>query len=378
MADQRTRIVSLTVTEGGYNFHAVTGRVRRRRPGRRCTTCAGRGAATTFGLVTEALDRRRAARRWPAVHRHVLRQHPGQRRRRPHAASPPSPGLRDAELGDWVRAGGAVPELHGRPDHPGHHGRRPRRSGARSSASRTAGRWSASRSPSGCSRTTSATAARRCEDAGVQVVADVEPYELMKLRLLNASHQALCYFGYLAGYRLVHEVCQDPLFAEFLLGYMDREATPTLQPVPGIDLRRLQAGADRAVLQPRRSRDTRRPAVRGELRPDPEVAAAGDPAQPGDRRGDRPRGRRRRALGPLRRGRRRAGRADRGRRPAQGHADGRRPPQREDPLAFVRNRELFGDLVDDERFTSTFRRYLASLHEHGARATVEGIVRGTR
>ena len=67
----------------------------------------------------------------------------------------------------------------------------------------------------------------------MQVVADVEPYELMKLRLLNASHQALCYFGYLAGYRLVHEVAQDPLFAEFLLAYMDREATPTLAPVPG-------------------------------------------------------------------------------------------------------------------------------------------------
>ena len=39
------------------------------------------------------------------------------------------------------------------------------------------------------------------EEAGVQLVEDVEPYELMKLRLLNAGHQALCYFGYLAGYR---------------------------------------------------------------------------------------------------------------------------------------------------------------------------------
>ena len=74
------------------------------------------------------------------------------------------------------------------------------------------------------------------EDVGVQVVDDVEPYELMKLRLLNASHQALCYFGYLAGYRLVHEVAQDPLFAGFLRSYMDAEATPTLSPVPGIDL----------------------------------------------------------------------------------------------------------------------------------------------
>src|ERR687897_552982 len=58
----------------------------------------------------------------------------------------------------------------------------------------------------------------------------------MKLRLLNASHQAMCYFGYLAGHRLVHEVAQDPLFANFLLDYMNHEATPTLAPVPGIDL----------------------------------------------------------------------------------------------------------------------------------------------
>lgn len=70
------------------------------------------------------------------------------------------------------------------------------------------------------------------EDAGVQLVEDVEPYELMKLRLLNASHQGLCYFGY----RYAHEVCQDPLFTQFLLDYMDKEATPTLRPVPGIDL----------------------------------------------------------------------------------------------------------------------------------------------
>src|SRR3954454_16470829 len=74
------------------------------------------------------------------------------------------------------------------------------------------------------------------ESAGVQLVPDVEPYELMKLRLLNASHQALCYLGYLSGYRYAHEVCSDPLFTGFLLGYMDDEATPTLAPVPGVDL----------------------------------------------------------------------------------------------------------------------------------------------
>jgi len=44
--------------------------------------------------------------------------------------------------------------------------------------------------------------------------------------------------------------------------------------------------------------------------------------------------------------------------------------QRENPLTFIADRELFGDLVDDERFTSHYRASLASLHEHGARATL--------
>ena len=71
----------------------------------------------------------------------------------------------------------------------------------------------------------------------MQFVEDVEPYDLMKLRLLNASHQALCYFGYLCGYRLVHEVCQDPLFQRFLLVVHgpSRQRRPC-GPCPGIDL----------------------------------------------------------------------------------------------------------------------------------------------
>lgn len=48
--------------------------------------------------------------------------------------------------------------------------------------------------------------------------------------------------------------------------------------------------------------------------------------------------------------------------------------QREDPLAFVADREVFGDLVDDERFVAAYRPVLASLHHKGARATLEELV----
>ncbi len=47
------------------------------------------------------------------------------------------------------------------------------------------------------------------EAVGVQFVKDVTPYEKMKLRILNASHQALCYVGILHGYKYVHEAAQD-------------------------------------------------------------------------------------------------------------------------------------------------------------------------
>jgi mannitol 2-dehydrogenase len=77
---------------------------------------------------------------------------------------------------------------------------------------------------------------RLYEKAGVQIVRDVEPYELMKMRLLNASHSALAYSSYLMGYRQVDRAAKDPLLRAFIRDYFMEEITPTLKPVPGIDL----------------------------------------------------------------------------------------------------------------------------------------------
>ena len=73
------------------------------------------------------------------------------------------------------------------------------------------------------------------ESVGVQMTNNVHPYEMMKIRLLNASHMLIGYLGSLAGYTYVHEVMADPLFEQAVANLMD-EVTPTLQPVPGIDL----------------------------------------------------------------------------------------------------------------------------------------------
>jgi mannitol 2-dehydrogenase len=47
--------------------------------------------------------------------------------------------------------------------------------------------------------------------------------------------------------------------------------------------------------------------------------------------------------------------------------------QREDPDAFIANRDVFGDLADSKPFVSAYRSALASLHERGARVTLEWL-----
>jgi mannitol 2-dehydrogenase len=46
----------------------------------------------------------------------------------------------------------------------------------------------------------------------------------------------------------------------------------------------------------------------------------------------------------------------------------------EDALAFLRDREVFGDLVDSPDFTVTYTRTLASLHTDGAEATLDMLL----
>lgn len=74
------------------------------------------------------------------------------------------------------------------------------------------------------------------EEVGVQFVEDVVPYELMKLRLLNASHQAIAYLGAPLGHVLVHDAMADDRIRVFLERYMADEARLTLGDLPGIDV----------------------------------------------------------------------------------------------------------------------------------------------
>ena len=73
------------------------------------------------------------------------------------------------------------------------------------------------------------------EEVGAEIVTDVLPYELMKIRLLNASHMAMAYLGALAGHAYAHEVMQDPVFRRFIPAFMD-EVTPVVPLIPGVSV----------------------------------------------------------------------------------------------------------------------------------------------
>lgn len=66
------------------------------------------------------------------------------------------------------------------------------------------------------------------ETVGAQLVEDVEPFELMKLRMLNGSHSTMAYLGYLSGYQYVNEAITDPGIMKLIHGLMTEEAMPTL------------------------------------------------------------------------------------------------------------------------------------------------------
>jgi fructuronate reductase len=66
------------------------------------------------------------------------------------------------------------------------------------------------------------------ERAGAQLVADTEPYEALKLRLLNASHSALAALGLPRGHATVAEAIADPQLEAFVRRLLEDELIPTV------------------------------------------------------------------------------------------------------------------------------------------------------
>jgi fructuronate reductase len=100
------------------------------------------------------------------------------------------------------------------------------------------------------------------EAGGALFVADVAPYEKMKLRMLNGAHSMLAYSGFLAGHRYVRDVMQDKALAARVARHM-KAAAATLDPVPGVDLTQYAADLQERFRNPAIAHETYQIAMDG-------------------------------------------------------------------------------------------------------------------
>lgn len=247
LLDPGIRIVSLTITEGGYFLDAASGRFDACHPRILADIAAPQTPRTLFGMLVRALAERRARGLGPftvlscdnllgngAVTRSVVL------------------GLAeriDPELAAWIRREVSFPNSMVDCITP--------RTGERERALVRQRFGISDAAPVVCEPfrqwvVEDCFCAGRppLEKVGVEFVGDVASHETMKLRLLNASHASLAYVAALLGYQQVHAAVSDPDIRDWLLALQDREILPTLSPAAGLDYREYRARIMRRLCNP--------------------------------------------------------------------------------------------------------------------------------
>jgi fructuronate reductase len=374
MSDPAVRIVSLTVTEKGYCHDAAIGRLKEDHPDVVADLAEPSRPRSAPGFLVEALRRRRENGAPPftvlccdnlPANGHTVREVVAE-----FAA------LRDTDLGRWIHDNVAFPSTMVDRIVPATTDEDRAAIAARLGVgdawpvvTEPFSQWVIEdRFPSG---------RPRLEDAGAELVADVAPYELMKLRLLNGSHSTLAYLGYLAGYETISETMADPAFARLVKGLMDEEVTPTLIVPPGADLDRYKASLLERFANPALKHRAWQIAMDGSQKlPQRLLSTVRDRLKAGAPIG-------RLALGVAAWMRYVTGVDERG------HPIDVRDPLSERLLkigresglvaerlapAYLHIRDIFGDdLPADPRFTEPVTRALAALIQSGAKRMVEGL-----
>lgn len=233
MADPATRIVSLTITEGGYNFNPSTGEFDFENADIQYELEHPDSPKTVYGFLTASLKKRRDAS-LPAFT--VMScdniQHNGDVARKMLLSFAKR---QDPVLADWIEKEVDFPnsmvdritpvttpsdidyleKTYGIKDE-----------------------WPVTCEPfiQWVVEDNFSNGRPDFEKVGVQFVRDVKPYEKMKLRLLNAGHSVLGILGAIHGHQTINACMEDETFVTFLRAFMDKEATPVLDKVEGIDL----------------------------------------------------------------------------------------------------------------------------------------------
>jgi fructuronate reductase len=237
IADPATRIVTLTVTERGYTARA-TGRLDTELPAVRADL-RGAPPSTTIGLLVRGLQRRRRGHGEPIAIvscDNVPRN--GEHTRAlvlEFAALLPEPGA--AGLHDWIERSVAFPSTMVDRIVPAtraeHRARTAELLGLHDACPVVAEPFAMwvleDRFPGG---------RPRWETAGAIFSDEVERYEQLKLRLVNATHSLIAYLGLLAGARSIADAVARPEIRLAAEHAVDAELRPTFEPPAQVDVPR--------------------------------------------------------------------------------------------------------------------------------------------
>lgn len=229
IADKEIRIITLTITEGGYNIEKSTGAFILNNEQIRFDLEHPSTPRTIFGFIAEGLRRRKAAGNGPIT---ILScdnlQHNGNTARKAFMSFVKT---QDGELATWMEKNVTFPNSMVDRITPATHlddiVRLNKQNGTTDEA------------PVYCEdfiqwviEDKFIAGRPSWERVGVEFTNDVTAYENMKLSLLNASHQMLSYPSFLAGYRKVDDAMRDERICQLIRTFMDTDITPYV-PAPG-------------------------------------------------------------------------------------------------------------------------------------------------
>ena len=233
MAHPATKIVSLTITEGGYNFNPQTGKFNFENAAIQHELIHPEQPKTVFGYLTAALRKRRANGIPPFS---ILScdniAHNGEVTRKMLQAFTEK---QDMELANWIAKEVTFPNTMVDRITPI---TSPIDIDYLQNTYQLKDGWPVICEPfiQWVVEDTFSNGRPPLEKLGVQFVSDVLPYEKMKIRLLNAGHSVLGIPGAIHGHPTINDCMNDAVFATFMRQFMDKEATPVLDIIEGIDI----------------------------------------------------------------------------------------------------------------------------------------------
>ncbi|CAN7605973.1 mannitol dehydrogenase family protein [Rhizobium sp. LjRoot254] len=373
LADPSIRIVSMTITEGGYFINPASGKFDPEHPAIVADAKNPSDPKTVFGIILASLKLRRDRGIVPFT---VMScdNIPGNGHVTEHAVVGLARLADDTAFGEWIANNVSFPNSMVDRITPA--------TGAReiSHCDETFGiadAW-----PVYCEEfkqwvmEDKFTAGRPAlEDVGVTFVDDVAPFELMKIRILNGGHATIAYPGALLDIHFVHETMEDPDIRGFLAKLEKTEIIPCVPPVPNTDIQDYFKLIERRFANPKIGDTVARLAQDGSNRqPKFILPSTSDRLAKGqDVQGL--------ALVSALWCRYFEGKSDSGKTIEFNDASAGRLHEaamksREDPLAFLELKDIFGDVGTSPIFQKRFAEALASLHSRGTRATLKAYIDG--